>query len=154
MPRELEKLSTEERQQMLDAIALITILVGTADGEMDEEEKGWAAKLTDIRAFEEKGVMSAYYEAVGAEFSERLQAFDKALPTEVSERMSAASEKIAALNPIMRKMDDFDAAAYYKSFLSFAKHVAQASGGIMRFMSIGPEEKEVMTLPMLDEFKV
>ena len=40
---------------------------------------------------------------------------------------------------------------YYRSFRSFAKHVAESAGGFMRFMTVGPKEAEVLELPMLNE---
>ena len=75
------------------------------------------------------------------------------MPKNTEERVSAVAELLSGINPILKKMDDFDAAIYYKNFRSFAKHVAEASGGFMTFMRIGPKETEVVELPMLDVFK-
>lgn len=138
---------------MLDAIPLITILVAGADGHIDETEMEWAEKLTSIRSYESANHLPAYYETVGAQFSDRLVALQEGLPTETEARTAAVSAKLAELNPVMHKLSSFDAIKYYKSFRSFAKHVAEASGGILRFISIGPKEADVVELPMLDEFK-
>ena len=37
----------------------------------------------------------------------------------------------------------------YKGFVSFAERIAKASGGILSFFTIGPEEKKWIGLPML-----
>ena len=69
-----------------------------------------------------------------------------------SERMNQVSTELAKLNPILAKLDTCYAAALYQSFLSFAKHIARASGGILRFLTIGPKEHKVVELPMIEEF--
>jgi hypothetical protein len=154
MLREFNKLTEAEQQQMLDAIPLITILVASADGKMDKHEVDWAKKLTEVRGYDYKSKLRIYFEEVGKHFGARLNEFNNSLPKETDARMAAVTAELAKLNPILHKMDIFDAAIYYKNFLSFAEHVAKASGGILRFMAIGPEEKEVIGLPMLDVFKV
>ena len=59
---------------------------------------------------------------------------------------------MAALNPILEELPLQEAAILYKDFISFAKHVAKASGGFFGFFSVGPEEGKVIGLPMLNEF--
>ncbi|MEL7220155.1 MAG: hypothetical protein AAGJ93_02485 [Bacteroidota bacterium] len=154
MPREFDKLTDAEQQLMLDAIPLITILVGGADGDMDDNEIEWAQKLTEVRSYDFNSKLKDYFQAVGAQFDSKLGTYNDSLPKETAARMAAVSELLAGLNPILKKIDSFDADVYYKNFLSFAEHVAKASGGILRFMSIGKEEKEVIGLPMLEDFKI
>jgi len=152
MPREFDALTAEEQQLMLDAIPLITILVAGADGTIDEKEVEWAEKVTKIRSFDFNSKLNFYFERVGKEFSERLTHYIKTLPQDTAERQQVISDMLAGLNPILHKMDKHDAFVYYQNFLSFAKHVAKASGGILGMMSISPEEKEVISLPMLEDF--
>jgi hypothetical protein len=154
MLKEFNKLTEAEQQQMLDAIPLITILVAGADGKIDQKELEWARKLTEVRSYDYNSKLKLYFQEVGKQFEESLNKFNDSLPSDTAARTAAISDELAKLNPIMRRMDIFDAAIYYKNFLSFAEHVAKASGGILRFMSIGKEEKEVIGLPMLEVFKV
>ncbi|MBK8391868.1 MAG: hypothetical protein IPL23_22440 [Saprospiraceae bacterium] len=53
------------------------------------------------------------------------------------------------VNPILGKLDHLVALHLYKSYTSFAKHVAKASGGVLGFFSIGPNESNLITLPMI-----
>jgi hypothetical protein len=154
MPREFEALTAEEQQLLIDAIPLITILVAGADGVIDEREIEWAEKLTEIRSFDFKSHLNTYFEKVGQQFSDRLAHYTGTLPQATEDRQQVVSDMLSGLNPILRKMDDYDASIYYQNFLTFAKHVAKASGGILRFMSIGPEEREVIGLPMLEDFNL
>lgn len=152
MLKEFANLSAEEEQLMFDAIPLITLLVAGADGEMDRNELAWAEKLTSIRSFANNVKLNDYYKAVGAQFDKRLKDIYAELPEDSEQRTEVLVEKMTMLNGPMKKINEFDAAIYYQNFLSFAKHVAKASGGIMRFMSIGPKEAKVIELPMLDKF--
>lgn len=153
MLRSFEQLEEAEQQLVLDAIPLITILVAGADGEMDADEVAWAEKLANIRSFDFNNKLNRYYEQVNKGFEQRLNHYNEALPTETEARLRAVTEKLTEINGILRKMDELDAVLLYKNFKSFAKHVAKASGGIMRWLSIGPREAEVIELPMMDEFK-
>ena len=86
-------------------------------------------------------------------FADRLKAYHTTLPKETEARLAAVTAKLTEVNRILHKVDDLDAVLLYKDFKSFAKHVAKASGGIMRWLAIGPKEAQVIDLPMIDEFK-
>lgn len=153
MLREFKVLNEAETSLILDAIPLITMLVAGADGNMDKEELASAEKMTKVRSYDFNSQLKDYFKRVGEQFSDRLEKYNTELPKDTDERIQAIAELLASLNPILHKMDDFDAAVYYKNFRSFAKHVAEASGGFMRFMTIGPKEADVVELPMLDVFE-
>ena len=153
MPREFKDLNETETSLMLDAIPLITILVAGADGNIDKKELASAEKMTKVRSYDFNSQLKDYFKRVGEQFSDRLEKYNAELPKDIDKRTEAIAELLSGLNPILHKMDDFDAAIYYKNFRSFAKHVAEASGGIMRFMTIGPKEADVVELPMLEVFE-
>lgn len=146
----LNRLSNKEKDQLIEAIPYITVLIAGADGEIDKEEKEWAAKLTKIRSFASNELLHEYYHAVGVNFESKLNSIIDSLPVEVADRNSYISEKIALINPILDKLSDKVAFSFYKDFKSFAKHVATASGGFFRFGAISSEEKKLIPLSMLD----
>lgn len=153
MPREFQILNEDEKRLMLDAIPLITILIAGADGKIDEEELEWAEKITKVRSYDFNSQLKDYFKKVGEQFQDRLNKYTESLPSDADERMHAIADLLSGVNPILHKMDDFDAAIYYENFRTFAKHVAEASGGFMRFMTIGPKEADVVDLPMIDKFE-
>ncbi|MGH1433302.1 MAG: hypothetical protein ACRBG0_02475 [Lewinella sp.] len=153
MPREFSKLTEAEKQHMVDAIPLITILVAGADGKMDDNELEWAEKVTKIRSYDHASKLNDYYKLVSDHFASRINEMVIRLPKETAERTQVISEELAKLNPILHKLDAFDAAIYYKNFRTFAEHVAEASGGLLGFASVGPEERAVIELPMLEVFE-
>ena len=49
MQNQLHKLNDIERQQLLNAPVLITLLIAGADGKIDERELDWATRVTHFR---------------------------------------------------------------------------------------------------------
>ena len=52
-------------------------------------------------------------------------------------------------NPVLATLHPSIGAILYKGYVSFAERIAKASGGILSFFTIGPEEKKWIGLPML-----
>lgn len=150
MVKEIEVLTAEEREIVMDAVALVTLLVAGADGKIDARETEWASKLTKIRGYKEKVELKPLYREIGETFEDTLNGYLERLPEDLSEMQRLISEKLSKLNTILPKIDSWYAQLYYESLLSFAKHVAEASGGILGFMSIDAKEKEIISLPMID----
>lgn len=138
---------------LIDALPYITILIAGADGNIKPQELEWAEKITKVRQFDFPSIMKPFYEKVGANFSERLQQILKELPGDTVRRNDAVEAKLAELNSILAKLDHYYADTLLKSFKSFAKHVARASGGIFGFGSISRDEARVMELKMLNPIK-
>lgn len=150
MPKELESLSKEDQQLLLDAVPYITILVAGADGEIDPKELEWSEKMTRIRAFAYDEELRPFYQKVDEHYEDRLQQLIDSLPKDKDERSQAISTELAKLNDVLPKLDHFYARHYYQSLLSFAEHVAHASGGVMGWLSVGFEEYKVVDLHMID----
>lgn len=149
MIRALEHLSKTEIEQLIDAIPLITILIGGADGVLDKDEKEWAKKITEIRTYNNQENLNEFYKMVGEVYSKKLDAFSESLPNHIEDRTKHISEKLTDLNEIMSKLDNDFGSQLYESYVSFAGHVAKASGGFLRFFNVSSEEKKLIDLPML-----
>lgn len=150
MTEYFSKLSEGEFSKLKNAIPLITLLIGGADGDLDKDEKDWAEKVTKIRSYKMSADLIGFYKEVGKEFSEKLDHFVDTLPTDTDTRTKLISEQLTELNPLLAQLDQTVAYHLYRSYLSFAKHVAKASGGLFGFFSIGPDEKALLGLPMLN----
>ncbi len=142
-------ISEGDFSKLKDAIPLITLLIGGADGELDKDEVAWAEKVTKIRSYKMSKDLIGFYQEVGADFSTKLDTFYNDLPKSVEDRTKIIATRLEALNPILASLDQLVAYHLYKSYLSFAKHVAKASGGIFGFFSVGPHEGELIDLPMI-----
>ena len=146
MENAYRNLTTEEYEQLKDSISLITILIAGADNNIDPKETEWAEKLARIRSYSLPDELKSFYADVGEDFHHRLHNMIDDLPDSVSGRTEIIHEKLSELNPILQKLHPSVGSILYESLLSFAKHVAKASGGFLRFFSVSSEEKELLDL--------
>jgi len=147
----LSNLSEEEINLMQDAIPMVTILIAGADDNIDEEEKAWGEKLTHIRTYNDANSedIQHFYQEVQKSYSEKVTSMVAAFPKNVKERTQEIADKLSGLNEILPKIDPTFAGEYYTTLVSFARQIAEASGGFMRFFSVSNEEKKLMDLPMI-----
>ena len=139
----------EEYNLLKDAIPLITILIAGADGNIDSDERTWAEKVTNIRSYSLPEEYRGYYMEIGQNFAMRLDDLLSELPENVVDRQMEISRRMAPLNDILGKLERKVGAAVYDEWCSFARHVARASGGFLKFWSISREEKKWIGLPMI-----
>jgi len=149
MTEHFNVLSKEEYNELREAIAYITIYIAAADGEVDQDEQEWAEKVTKIRSYNLPEDLRSYYKDVGTDFHDKLQELQDKLPAKQASRLEAIEQKLTQLTPLLAKLEVKLGAELYKSFRSFAKHVAKASGGFLGFFSIGPKEAELIELSMI-----
>lgn len=142
-------LSEDETKKLLDALPLITVLIAGADGKFEKEEMDWADKVTHIRSYKLKGELKDFYAEVHTNLMEKVQYFMDSMPSGVNERTIIISERLSDLNPILAKLDPSIGSKLYSGFVSFAEHIAKASGGVMGFFSINHAESKLIGLPML-----
>ncbi len=145
-----ETLSPEEKADLLDAIPYVTILIAGADGHIDTKERAWAAKIAKIRSYDHHKSLQPYYLKVGENFSSRMDYLLEHLPKDNEARKLAVSTQLAKLNPILAKLDNATAYRFYKGLLSFAEHVAKASGGFLGWGSISKKEYDLLKLSMIE----
>jgi len=146
---EFKLLTQEESKLMIDAIPLITVLVAGADGHIDRNEKNWELRIAKIRTFSNPNELHEYYFSVGKNYIERVNSYIDDFPVDTSMRSKLIYDQLQKLNHIFSKLDQSYASPLYKSFLSFAKHVAKSSGGILGIGRVSRKEKKWITLPML-----
>jgi uncharacterized protein YyaL (SSP411 family) len=147
---EFKGINKEEFNQLREAIALITVLIAGADGKIDKDETDWAKKVTEIRSYSLPTGMKEFYKEVGRDFSELLDAYIAKYDGPTERRNQLIAEELAKLNEILSKIEDRRIASkLYKSYKSFAKHVAKSAGGVLGFLAINKEEKQWIDLPMI-----
>ncbi len=154
MLEKLDVLTDDEKQQLMDAVPAITLLIAGADGKIEGEELAMSEKITNIRGYNEDEDLNEFYAKVNEDYRERLNRWLNVLPKNTAERNEDLSKRLSMLNDILAKLDKETGAAFYKSFTSLAKHVAKASGGILGWSSVNKEEAKWMELPMLNPIEV
>ncbi|MBL7128372.1 MAG: hypothetical protein ISS16_05230 [Ignavibacteria bacterium] len=136
---------------MKETPALIAILVAGADGVIDEKEMYWAEKVKIFRSSKEDSMLKEYYSEAVRGFRKTMEELIEELPINLSERNYEITKRLKGLNKILPKLNRKLSIEFYKSLLSYAEQVAKASGGIMGFASISPEERKWLSLDMIKD---
>ena len=153
MIKSIESLPAEKQKILYDAIPYVTLLVAGADGVIDDAELQQGEKIAHIRTFHFHQEWQEYYKKVDEHLHERLLELIRTLPRETQQRQEAISAELSKLNEILPLLEPKHAKHFYDGLLSFARHVAKASGGVIGWVSIGPKEAKVTDLPMIDPIK-
>jgi hypothetical protein len=149
MDQDLRLLTAEEFSLLKDAYAYITVLIAGADGNIDAQELSWAEKIVQIRTFAGDERLNEFHDVVNAELPAKIKQLIAELPADVAARNAQISETLSGLNSILASLDPSLGSYLYKGYVSFAERIAKASGGVLSFFSIGPEERKWISLPML-----
>ncbi|MCB0688078.1 MAG: hypothetical protein KDC53_16185 [Saprospiraceae bacterium] len=151
MIEQFKGISESQFEQLKNAVSLITVLIAGADGNIDRKEKEWAEKVTNIRSYSLPDGLKDFYLEVGQDFQNRLDAYIDQYAGDADKRNREISAELSKLNNVFPKLEDRETAiALYESFISFARHVARASGGFLSWGSINVQEKKLMSLEMID----
>ena len=149
MLNSLDKLTAEEKDLVMNALPIITVMIAAADGKVDESETGWANKLTDIRSYSHEEELQAYYEKVSENFAQQVRMIVKDLPANTKDAVPALAATLAGMNDILPKLPPTISGPFLKSMKTFATHIARASGGFLKIASISKEEQALIDLPMI-----
>jgi len=149
MIAEFRNLNEKEINLLLNAPALITLLIAGAEGNIEEKETDWGAKITHFRGENKESILQSYYKEVDSCFNESLKELILAMPENVDERTLAVNSELQKLNDILPKLGQNFAKEIHKSYVTLAKHVAQSSGGIWGYGSISPQEQKLIDLEII-----
>lgn len=145
-----KRLNPEETELMLQAPALVTILIAGADENIDPEETGWAAKVAKYRkATAELPALREYYRAIEGRFVETIEKLIQELPAGLHARTAEIAAQLQGLNAIWPKLSPEFARAFYRDLKTLAEHVAKASGGLLGLGKISDKEREWLDLQMI-----
>lgn len=145
----LSHLSAEEISLVMNTPALISVMIGSADGNFDADEKEKANKIVAFRKTTGDPLLFEYFSLVEKTFENELQIFSERYSGDVAERNKNIAVELTKLNLILPKIDHNYASALLKNWKSFAKGVAEASGGFLGIFEESSEEAHLVGLNMI-----
>ncbi|MBK8642886.1 MAG: hypothetical protein IPN15_11940 [Saprospiraceae bacterium] len=145
-----KSLSDSEYNLLINSVPLVAVLIAGADGQIDPKEKEWANKIVKIRSFANTIDLKPLYQDLEEKFPSVLEETIQRLPSDAESRNILITKELSQLNPILAKLNIQLASQIYDSLLSYAEHIAKASGGFLRMMAINQDENIYIGLPMLD----
>ena len=147
---QFSNLSDEEKELMMNTPALVTVLLAGVDGEIDMTEEEQANRLVHIRATTGDPILFDFFKLLESEFNTQLSVMNgKYMNFEKEVRVQEIAEELSKLNDILPKLDPLFARAFLKSMRSFAGSVAESTGGILGFLSVSFDEKQLIGLEMI-----
>ncbi|MFT5512479.1 MAG: tellurite resistance protein [Bacteroidia bacterium] len=148
----LRNLNDTEKESMKNAPIQVGLLIGAADGAVNEKEFSRIEQIIKTKSFSEKNdVHYLYADLAKGDLHGDINAMFQSLGDTPEERVNAATEALKQLNSILPKLNPTYALQYRDSLHDIAVEVAKASGGIFGMGSIGEEEKELLNLPMINK---
>ena len=146
----LSQLSTEEVNLVLNTPALVSLLIGGADNNFDNEEKERAKKIVAFRKTTGDPLLFEYFNLVEETFENEIQILSERYSGDVLERNSKITEELVKLNEVLPKMDHNYANALLQNWRTLAKGVAEASGGFLGMFEESSEEAHLVGLKMIE----
>lgn len=148
---QFEHLNNEEKELLFDVPAIITLLIGSADDDLNSEEISTGLRIILVRKDSGDKLLQDYYEVANNVFDSSLNKYSLAyenLATE--ERIEKLSVILTQLDTILPTIDPLYASTLIKSFRTFAKEIAEASGGFAGIASVSNVEQQLVSLPMIN----
>ncbi|MEO9484671.1 MAG: hypothetical protein ABJG47_14530 [Ekhidna sp.] len=148
---EFEPLREDEIQVLLQAPVYVAILIAGADGKIDKSERKEAIEVARSKQSRSREQLHEFYKLVGEQFEDHFNKLIDQLPSGTDERISAITTELRKLNFILPKIDKNFAVKYHASLKDLAKKIAEASGGVLGYLSVSYEESKLMELKMIKE---
>lgn len=149
MIKELEKLREDEVDVVMKAPIYVAILIAGADGNIDKHERREAVDIANNRQGKARAQLSEYYKEVN--FYDEFEKMISELPSGVDERTTAIIRELRKLNFILKKVNRPWAIKLHASLKDLSKKIAEASGGLMSYLTISYEESKLIELKMLKD---
>ncbi len=148
---EFAELTQEEVEIMYAMPIYVAVLIAGADGKIDNTEIRKAVSLANLKKKKARKELIDYYHAVNTDYEDKLKMAIANFPADYKEREKLLIEEIKKVNDIFPKLERSFAIKLYASFKEIAKQIAEASGGVFGYMSIGYEESKLIDLKMIKD---
>ncbi len=151
MIAEFEPLREDEVEVLLRAPVYVAILIAGADGNIDKSERKEAINVARNKQTRSREQLADFYKLVGEGFEDNFNKLIDELPSGTEERISAITKELRKLNFILPKIDKNFGIKLHASLKELAKKIAEASGGVLGYLSVGYEEAKLMELRMIND---
>jgi len=148
---ELKNLREDEVDLIRKAPAYVCILIAGADDNIDKNELKEAIAVANAKQTRAREGLVEFYKEIAKTFEDDLQNLIQELPDAAAKRNPEITKELRRLNRILVKLDKRFATKLYGSLKDMAKRVAEASGGILGYMSVSYEEAKLVELSMIKD---
>jgi len=148
MSTEIEKLSSEDRECLLRAPALVALLAAVSDdGEVSEHEKAESIKLAHFKTYTSRPILRNFYKEVDLVFEDYFNEELSKLPEDWKQKEEHLKQRILSLNPILPKLDEVYSEELVTSLKGFARHVFKSNSNFLQHFVL-----PIFTTKLTDNF--
>lgn len=131
--------------------ALVTILIGAADNDLDAKEKSMGKTSTEFRKNHGDALVQDYFNWVAKDFDSIFEKeWEQYKNLSVQDRQSQISAELSKTTEVLHRVDKKYAHSLVNSWRGLARAVANTSGGFLGNLSVSHEEVNLMGLEMID----
>ncbi len=148
---ELRNLDEKNRRALMLAPVYVSALIAGADGKVDKKELAKAINTIQAKQKQSRPALQDFYAAVGKTFEEDLLHLLNQLPADQKEREKQIVGFLEDTSWALGKVDKEFGKQLYFSLKEVAKKIAESSGGIFGYLSVGYEESRFVDLKMIKD---
>lgn len=148
---EFDGLREDEIEQLYKAPIYVAILIAGADGYIDDKERKEAVATARGKQVRAREKLADYYKEVAKDFDLKMEKLIRELPDNKDERVSDITIELKKLNRILPKVDNAWSVQLVASLRDLAKKIAEASGGVLGYMSVSYDEAKLVELKMIND---
>jgi hypothetical protein len=132
MIKQFENLSMEDRNLLLNAPVLLSVLVSCSPGEVNKDQKADAIKLAHLKTFTADALLIPFYVELEKDFKNRFEsAVQEYMPFNEQKREKLKAE-IGRINLVLQKLNTDYANKLHNSFEKYERHVRRAAHSVFQ----------------------
>ena len=143
-------LRDDEIEIVMNAPAMVAMLIAGADDDVDKDEIAEAIHYATT-AKHRYDKLGEFFEEIAAKFEDIFKNYISDLPDHLDTRQHAITSYLRQLNGILPKLEPEVAGQIHKFLLDLAKVVAEASGGVFGIKKVSKVEAQYLPLDMIDK---
>lgn len=151
MIQEFDKLREDQIEVLLKAPVYVSLLIAGADGTVDKQEIKEAVEVARNKQSRARDQLVPFYREVGKTFEAEFNRLSQELPADLDERTKVLTAELRKLNFILPLIDRNFAVKLIASLKEMAKKIAEASGGVLGYLSVSYEESKLIELNMIKD---
>jgi hypothetical protein len=132
MIKQFEHLTESEKELLLKAPVLVSVLACTSYKEVNKKQKADAIKLAHLKTFTAKPLLLSYYNEVDKIFKDQFEAtVQEYYPFDEIQR-NKLKQELTKVHKVIAKLDKSCADTLRKSLESYANHVKRADHSVFQ----------------------
>ncbi|MDW3209808.1 MAG: hypothetical protein ABJQ37_15470 [Reichenbachiella sp.] len=143
-------LRDDEIEIVMNAPAMVAMLIAGADDDVDKDEIAEAIHYATT-AKHRYDKLGEYFEDIANQFEDIFKNYISDLPTDLDTRQHTITSYLRQLNGILPKVEPEVAKQVHQFLIDLAKVVAEASGGVFGIKKISKAEAQWLPLDMIDK---